>query len=207
MTLQNSERTAAPSTATAQAPNRPSGPAPFRPRQQTIPPPGLDELEEAYASRPDVAYSPEEAIDDQISALEAWARTNTHKESRELTRFWLLRGIAFLSAVAAATGGALSLPQVAVICGGVAALAVAVDAAWPVSSDWNAVRRAVHDLRELEHTLKLKWDKVRLAYPDPSSTKRIAHALVLLDAIQTKREEIGKYLGDASPAVSKSVGA
>ena len=44
-------------------------------------------------------------------------------------------------------------------------------------------------------------------HPDPASTKRIAHALVLLDAIQTKREEIGKYLGDASPAVSKSVGA
>ena len=207
MTLQNSERAAAPSSATPPVPNRPSGPAPFRPRQQTIPPPGLDELEEAYASRPEVAYSPEEAIDDQISALEAWARTNTRKESRELTRFWLLRGLAFLAAVAAAAGGAMRQPEMAVVCGGFAALAIAVDAAWPVSSDWNAVRRAVHDLRELQHMLKLKWDKVRLAYPDPHSTKRIAHALVLLDAIQTKREEIGKYLGDASPAVSKSVGA
>ncbi len=205
MTLQNSERSAAPSAAAPPVPNRPSGP--FRARQPTIPPPGLDEIEEAYASRPEVAYSPEEAIDDQIAALEAWTRTNTRKESRQITRFWLLRGSAFLAAVAAAAGGAMNLPELAVIAGGVAALAVAVDAAWPVSSDWNALRRAVHDLRELQHTLKLKWDKVRLAYPDPGSTKRIAHALVLLDAIQAKREEIGKYLGDASPAVTKSVGA
>jgi hypothetical protein len=206
MSLQNSERTAAPSVAATSVPNRPSGAAPARARQPTIPPGGLDELEEAYASRPEGAYSPEEAIDEQISALEDWARTNTRKESRELTRFWLLRGMAFLAAVAAAAGGALHLAELAVVCGGFAALAVAVDAAWPVSSDWIALRRAVHDLRELQHTLKLKWDKVRLAYPDPGSTKRIAHALVLLDSIQAKREEIGKYLGDASPAVSKSVG-
>jgi len=54
--------------------------------------------------------------------------------------------------------------------------------------------------------LKLRWDKVRLAHPNPLSPKRVAHALVLLDAISAKREEIGKYLGDASPGVSKGIG-
>jgi hypothetical protein len=49
----------------------------------------------------------------------------------------------------------------------------------------------------------LKWDKVRLAYPDRFSARRIAHALALLDATQSKREEIGKYLGDASPGIER----
>ena len=83
----------------------------------------------------------------------------------------------------------------------VAAIAIAIDAAWPTTADRKARQRAVHDLRELQHTLKLKWDKVRLAYPDPQTPKRIAHALALLDAVQAKREEIGKYLGNPRPGM------
>jgi hypothetical protein len=48
--------------------------------------------------------------------------------------------------------------------------------------------------------LKLRWDKVRLAHPDPGARERIAHALALLDSVQSKREEIGKYLGNAEPS-------
>jgi hypothetical protein len=97
------------------------------------------------------------------------------------------------------------MPKLTIACGALAALAIAVDSAWPSTADRNARRRAIHDLRELQHTLKLKWDKVRLAYPNPYTAKRVAHALALLDATQSKREEIGKYLGDATPGVSKSV--
>jgi hypothetical protein len=77
---------------------------------------------------------------------------------------------------------------------------VAVDAAWPSGSFRNPHQRAVYDLRELQNTLKLRWDKVRLAHPDPGARERIAHALALLDSVQSKREEIGKYLGNAEPS-------
>jgi hypothetical protein len=46
---------------------------------------------------------------------------------------------------------------------------------------------------------------VRLAHPDASAPQRTAHALALLDQIQSKREEIGKYLGsaEASPGIKR----
>src|SRR6266511_711915 len=178
---------------------------PMRAQQLTIPPPGLEELEEGYAHRPEGAFAPEQAIDEQIASLEAWTVANMRSEGRELTRFWLFRGLAFLGSAGAAASAFLFLPQVAVAAGSVAALAVAIDAAWVGTADRNARRRAIHDLRELQHTLKLKWDKVRLAYPDPHTPKRIAHALALLDATQAKREEISKYLGDATPGVQQSL--
>jgi len=187
-------------------PTRQSGPLPpTRAPQLTIPPPGLDELAEGYAKRPVGAFAPEQAIDEQIASLEAWARANLSSEAREVSRFWIFRGLAFLGAVGAATGAVLPLPHLALAAGGVAALAIAIDSAWPATADRNARRRAIHDLRELQHTLKLKWDKVRLAYPDPNTPKRIAHALALLDATQSKREEISRYLGDATPGVERSL--
>jgi hypothetical protein len=152
-----------------------------------------------------VTFAPEQAIEGQIADLEAWARANIKTQRFDVFRFWILRGMGFLGAVAASASGVLDRPRLAAVFGAFTALAIAVDAAWPSSLDRNALRRATRDLRELQNSLKLKWDKVRLAYPDPSSTKRIGHALVLLDAIQAKREEVGKYLGDPSPAVSKKL--
>jgi len=181
-------------------------PPAMRARQLTIPPPGLEELEAGYAQRPEGAFAPEAAIDEQIASLEAWAIANLHSEHKEIARFWVLRGIAFLAAVAAAAANPLQMAHWSVGAGAIAALAIAIDAAWPATADRVARRRAIHDLRDLQHTLKLKWDKVRLAYPDPNTPKRIAHALALLDATQAKREEISKYLGDATPGVAKSMG-
>jgi hypothetical protein len=209
MTMRDPEKPApqgsAPPGAASGAPKQGSQLPPIRPRQLTIPPPGLDELEEGYAKRPEGAFAPEQAIDEQIASLESWAMANLNSEGRELSRFWLFRGLAFIGAVAAASGAVLPLPQLSIAGGAVAALAVAIDAAWPATADRNARRRAIHDLRELQHTLKLKWDKVRLAYPDPNTPKRIAHALALLDATQAKREEISRYLGDATPGVQQSL--
>jgi hypothetical protein len=199
-----SQASAPPGAPAAGAPRQGALP-PIRPKQLTIPPPGLEELEEGYAKRPEGAFAPEQAIDEQIASLEAWAMSNLNSEARELSRFWLFRGMAFLGAVTAAAGAVLPLSQLSIAGGAVAALAVAIDAAWPATADRNARRRAIHDLRELQHTLKLKWDKVRLAYPDPNTPKRIAHALALLDATQSKREEISRYLGDATPGVKESL--
>lgn len=172
-----------------------------RPRQPTIHPNDLETLTENYAKRPPDGFSPDQAILGKISDLEEWAQAISNGERRETVRFWLMKGLSFFGAVATATGGALALPRLAIAAGVVTAVAIAVDAAWPSTGDRNARRRAVHELRELQHTLKLKWEKVRLAHPDPFAIKRVAHALALLDSAQGKREEIGAYLGEASPAV------
>ena len=172
----------------------------------TIPPPGLDELEETYSKKSEITVSPDKTIEDQISELELWARTNLWRGRLESFRVWALRCIAFFGSIGAAAMAAMNRTDEAIACACVAALATAVDAGWPMAGDRMARRRATHDLRELQHALKLRWDKVSLAHPNPLSPKRVAHALVLLDAISAKRDEIGKYLGDASPGVTKSLG-
>jgi hypothetical protein len=162
--------------------------------------PRFDEPSDSFEMRAPGAFAPESAIDDQIADLERWALANVARDRREKVRFWLLRGVAFLGAAAAAVAAGFALGKLAIVLAGLSALAVAVDAAWPSGSFRNPHQRAVHDLRELQNTLKLRWDKVRLAHPDPGARERIAHALALLDSVQSKREEIGKYLGSAEPS-------
>ncbi len=145
-------------------------------------------------------FAPESAIDEQIADLERWALGNLARERREKLRFWVLRGIAFLGGAGAAVAAGFGVSKVAIVLSSLAALAVAVDAAWPSGALKNSHQRAVYDLRELQNTLKLRWDKVRLAHPDPRARERVAHALALLDSVQSKREEIGKYLGNAEPS-------
>ena len=151
------------------------------------------------------SFAPETAIDEQISDLERWADANLARDRKDKIRFWVLRGLAFSCASAAAALTAGLAHPVGAGFAGVAALCVAIDAAWPSDAFRNVHRRAVYDLRELQNTLKLRWDKVRLAHPDPAAAQRTAHALALLDQVQNKREEIGKYLGsaEASPGIKR----
>jgi len=155
---------------------------------------------------PQGAFAPDNAIDEQIADLERWASANERRERGESIRFWILKGTACLAAVFAAIAGPLGFVRVSTVLAGVAALFIAIDSAWPGSSLRNPYRRAVYDLRALQNTIKLRWDKVRLAYPNPTGARRVANALALLDAIQTKREDIGRYLGsaEASPGVSRA---
>lgn len=173
-----------------------------RAKQHSIPPQDLDQLQESYASRPISAdFSPDKSVQNIIADLEDWARTILRLHRVDAVRHWILKGIAFFAAVTSAAGGTLSMPRMAIGAGIATAIAIAVDAAWPPSGDRNARLRAVHDLRELQHSINLRWEKVRLAHPDPGSIKRVAHALTLLDSAHAKREHIGTYLGEASPAV------
>lgn len=183
--------------------SRHSGPAPARHNSTvSLPPPGLTEdLEDRLGHYDD--FSPERAIDGQLAELECWATASAHAERLDSFRVWGTRVVAFAGAVGASASAALGMTELAVSAGLAAALAIIVDAAWPNVSDRIARRRAIRELREVQHNLKIKWDKVRLAHPNPNAPKRIAHALVLLDQIQAKREEIGRYLGDASPGVGK----
>jgi len=154
---------------------------------------------------PQGAFSPDDAIDQQIADLERWAEANERRERNESTRFWILRGTAFLAAVFSGVVCSLGFVRASTVLAGIAALFIAVDSAWPGASLRNPYRRAVYDLRALQNTIKLRWDKVRLAYPNPTGARRVANALALLDAIQAKREDIGRYLGsaEASPGLSE----
>jgi hypothetical protein len=157
---------------------------------------------------PPGAYSPDDAIDEQITDLERWAAASERRDKGESTRFWVLRGVAFLSAALAAAGGPLGFNRGVIVLASLAALFIAIDAAWPGANLRNPYRRAVYDLRALQNTVRLRWDKVRLAYPNPTGARRVANALALLDAIQAKREDIGKYLGsaEASPGLKRPPG-
>ena len=122
----------------------------------------------AYEFKPG-AFAPETAIDEQIGDLERWALANLARDRKDKIRYWVLRGTACSSAIAAAISAGLAQPRPAMVFGALAALCVAIDAAWPSDSFRNVHRRAVYDLRELQNTLKLRWDKVRLAHPDTAA--------------------------------------
>lgn len=159
-----------------------------------------NDVSEGSAPRALGSFAPDSAIDEQIADLERWALGNLARDRRDKMRFWVLRGLAFLGGAGAAVAAGFGVGKLAIVLSGLAALAVAVDAAWPSGTFRNPHQRAVYDLRELQNTLKLRWDKVRLAHPDPAARERVAHALALLDSVQNKREEIGKYLGNAEPS-------
>jgi len=149
-------------------------------------------------------FIPDQALGDQIDDLERWAEANARHDRRESIRFWALRGTAFLGAAAAAATAGYKIGWPAAVLAALSALAVAVDAAWAARTGRNPFRRALFEIRELENTVRLRWDKVRLAHPDPLASARTAHALALLDMIQARREEIGKYVGSVeAPAVQR----
>jgi hypothetical protein len=168
-------------------------------RSGSVQPDGAREDAELDAFvRPPQGFAPEKAIDEQIEDLERWAVVNLRQDRNEKIRYWLLRGVAFLGAAGAAVSAGLLASKAALVLAALSALAVAIDSAWP-SGQKSPLLRAVHDLRELQNSLKLRWDKVRLAHPDPHAPQRVAHAMAMLDQVQAKREEIGKYLASADP--------
>lgn len=186
------------------------------PSQTTLtPPPSLPELSRAQAllleepedaavaaSHPLAAaprFTPEESLDEQIRDLEAWARAIVRRNISDSARFWILRGLAFCAAALAATAALQEMTIAVVTLSALSALCIALEAGWPGASVRNVHRRAIHDLRAVQGTVKLRWHKVLLAHPDPSSRKRVAYALELLELIHSKREEVGKYLGSAEP--------
>jgi hypothetical protein len=157
---------------------------------------GSELISTAIPATTSAGFSPEKAIAEQLVALEKWAVANEKDGRRAGRRFWLLKGPAFICAVAASGAESFGYAHAVTVLGAVAALAIAIDAAW--SGPSNQVHfRALQDIRNLENAVKLKWDKVRLSHPDPKDAARSAVALAILDAIQTKRDQIARYL--ASP--------
>ena len=168
----------------------PSPPAPMRESSGAFDP---------YAHAAPHGFSPDHAVAEQLSALESWALANERDARNGALRFWLLKGVGFVCAVAASVAASFGQVRPVVILGAVVALAVAVDAALSGSTT-QINRRALQDIRHLQNTVKLKWDKVRISRPEGKDPARSAEALAILDAIQTKRDEIARYL--ASPQAS-----
>jgi hypothetical protein len=144
-------------------------------------------------------FSPDKAVSEQLTALENWAHSNEKDARAGIARFWLLKGPAFVCAVAASAAESFGLGHTVIVLGAVAALAIAIDAAWAGPSI-QVNKRAIHDIRSLQNAIKLKWDKVRISHPDTKDPARTNEALAILDTIQTRREEIARYL--ASPQTS-----
>lgn len=177
-------------------------------------PPGIGNAErpsppERVAASPD-GFTAEDAVTHQLENLECWARANEQREREASVRFWGLHAVALVSAVLASASVPLwtNLP-LAIALSGVAALCVVIEAVWSGPDRLGtAQQRAVHELRELEHVIQLRWDAARLAFPNPYHPRRTAHTLSLLDTVAARREEIGKYLGGshASPAAALSSG-
>ncbi|MBN2194305.1 MAG: hypothetical protein JW751_15925 [Polyangiaceae bacterium] len=159
------------------------------------------------AESPD-GFTPEAAIKTQLENLERWARANEDFERQSALRFWGLHTVALTAAVVASAAVPLwNQLLIAVLLSGIAGLCLVIEAVWSGPDRLGAAQqRALHELRELEHMVQLRWDAARLAFPNPYHPRRIAHALALLDTIATRREEIGKYLGGshASPAAALS---
>jgi hypothetical protein len=210
--LPRTENTPTPkSDVSARASQAQGGPQNSGHSQASLPPDARSPQIEVEEEENELAlgeYSPDEAIDDQIEELERWAAACERRDRFDATRFWILRGIPFVCAAVAALAGPLGFDRVIPILAGTAALFIAIDAAWPGSSFRNPNRRAVYELRSLQNTIKLRWDKVRLAYPNPNGSRRVSNALALLEAIQVKRDNIGKYLGsaEASPGIRRRQG-
>jgi hypothetical protein len=144
-------------------------------------------------------FSPEKAVAEQLLALDSWVRRNERDRRLVALRFWLLKLPAFAGAVAASVCEAFGYGRAVIVLGAVAGLAIAVDSALsgPAQTPY---QRAIQDIRNLQNSVKLKWDKVRILHPDPKEHARLEAALAILDAIQVRRNEIAKYF--ASPQTS-----
>jgi hypothetical protein len=144
-------------------------------------------------------FSPDHAVAEQLSALESWALANERDARNGTLRFWLLKGVGFVCAVGASLAASYGQVRPVIILGAVVALAIAIDAA--LSGPTTQVnKRALQDIRNLQNSVKLKWDKVRISRHDTRDPARSAEALAILDTIQSKRDEIARYL--ASPQAS-----
>jgi hypothetical protein len=143
---------------------------------------------------PGAGFSPDRAVSAQLAALENWARANERDSVTGAAQFWLLKGLAFLCAVAASAAESFGQGRAVIVLGALAALAIAIDAAW--SGPATAVqKRAIHDIRSLQNSIKLRWDKIRIMHPDGKDPARTAEALDILDTVQSKRDDIARYLG------------
>jgi hypothetical protein len=145
--------------------------------------------------------APEKAIADQLETLDRWADVNRRNGRRAVARYCLLKGPALVCVVAAMVSESLAGGEGVIVLTALAAVAIAIDAAWSSPSS-QPYKNAMAEIKELQNAVKLRWDKIRIAHPDPRDPSRSAEALAILDSIERKREAIANALGNRGPATS-----
>jgi hypothetical protein len=140
------------------------------------------------------ATAEEKTIAEHLIALELWVRERHREAKSDSSRFWALNGVAFFGAVGALAAQQNGHVQAVFVCGAVAAAALAFDAARSEPAT-DGYRRAIADIRNLEDTVRLSWDKTVIAHPDPADPARSTEARAILDRIKAERDAIRRCLG------------
>jgi hypothetical protein len=149
----------------------------------------------------EATFSAELTLAEQMDDLERWAVATQGRIKFETRRVALVRSLTMaflLGAMATISAGLVRLGTALAVLG---VLGMMVDVAWPGLSSGRGLRQqAVHALRDLQNSLKIDWDRVRLMYTDPANPKRTEHALGLLDMVRTQRGVIAHRLCDIEPS-------
>src|SRR5512141_991142 len=126
----------------------------------------------------EATFSPELSLAEQMDELERWAMATQGRLQVETLRVTLIRTLTLACLLGALVTVPLGAVTVAVALGVLAVIGMMLEVAWPGLSSGRSMRKeAVHALRELENTLKIDWDRVRLMVTDPADPKRVEHAL------------------------------
>jgi hypothetical protein len=178
----------------------PTGPLPA----PTPPPPPIRDRDSPIALIPPTpapeSVAASRAIADQLAGLERWASANRRHATRTAVRFWLLKAVAGGGAIAASVAASFGwMPWVAALTA-LVVLAVAIDSASSAPPNF-AHEMAFADIRHLQNSVKLSWDKVCVSRPDPQDPARQLAAIAILDEIQAKREQIRRYMASPEAAL------
>lgn len=135
-----------------------------------------------------------------LQGIEGWAKANERDARNDTIQFWMFKAPAILSS---ALAGALALGDVkipAAVLAGVASACVVIDAVNPRGQLRNAHLRALHDLRNLEHSVVDKWNIASLG----GKATREAAAEIMAQAV-ARREKIAAAVKAAETAFAKTV--
>jgi len=146
-----------------------------------------------------VATPEEKTIANHLIDLEVWGLASERRARWNVMRFWILNVLAFLCAVAALGAELYSDGETVAVFGAVAAGAIAFDAAWSGPKSY-VLKRAISEIRNLQNAVKLRWDKVVIAHPDPTDPVRSSEARAILEAARAESEDIEQYAPNPKPA-------
>jgi hypothetical protein len=146
-------------------------------------------------------FSPELTLAEQMDDLERWAVATLARIQAETLRVTLIRTLTMACLLGAMVTVPLGAVLVATGLGVLTVLGMMIDVAWPGLNSGRSIRQqAIHSLRDLQNTLKIDWDRVRLMYTDPADPKRLELALGLLDTVRAQRDLIARRLCDVEPS-------
>lgn len=148
--------------------------------------------------------SDEEVIRGQLDSLSAWALANNADARHDRRRYWLFKIPAIVCAASTSALEAFGFGAVVILLGVVAAVCIAIDAAYPGGLLHNTHRRAANELSLLVDRVQTEWDEITVAWRDASTPEALqerTEALrALLKMLQDEKSRINQYLtaGEAS---------